>query len=190
MDIKFGKNIAAALGLGGNDETPVETTGDLSPRDAALQKKNKGHQAKFLPTGYARSVRRARSRARQTQLRKQAARQQRNVRQYEFELDTAGVLAGIYFGEVEANELQRRRITKRVTDQARNIAATEDDVTYAQALEQLETNLRNNRDKALELAKRREGDAAIRYLQSSRGIAALNRAEAKVDAATGHPVVG
>lgn len=142
MDINFGKSISDALGLG---KQHIETTGDLSPRDAALAAKKEGHRGTptTFPTGYFRTQRRIRTRARNADLARQSRQSMRIARQREDALNTAGQLARIHFGVVPSSLTHRLSIQARVHAQAENIRDHEG-IGYGKALEKVETAMRES----------------------------------------------
>jgi len=176
--IKFAQSVSEALGL--KKSSAAEAIGDLSPRDAALQAKNRGHRAATFPTGYARSVRRQRQRDRARQQKREQRNYLRNQQARADFYDTAGPLAEIYFGTRPVRPETRAAIVSRVEGQARKVVADtlaadpKAKITFSTALAQVEAGMRDNVDQFHALCAQRE-ERELRFrLGTKRGEAAVN----------------
>jgi len=181
---KFASDIAQKLGL------TTKVTGELVPtelrRDVGLGTQRTAHRiglqggkANEQPTGYARSIRRARHRdvdSQRAKARKRAMRKQQERADF---VDTAGPLADIYLnGSISGRPVGdnvRKRVTERVHNQAwamvaaENLADPKANLTFAAALKTIEGHLMSNLDiYRKQQAEREEADLRFR-LTTKRG---------------------
>lgn len=182
MHIGWASNIAEKLFS--KTESPQEFVGDQSARAAALdlKKKSAWKGLKQLPSGYGRSVRRARDRDIASQRRKQRRQTFRNTRERERFYDHAGQLARIYFGLIEVRPEVGARIAERVRSQARALSGREE-ISYRKALEKVEQSMRENLAQADQIAAQRLQRKQQSYLQSRRGTTAAKEAGVGIDRA-------
>ena len=193
--LKFATNIAEKLGL---TNTPDGRQVAQAKRDVGLASQRTAHRlglqgrkAGEQPTGYGRSIRRARERDQLKSRAKARANATRTQRERAVFYDTAGPLADIYLNGMVDGKPARpetiNHVTERVHGQARAMAAAEPGLTNEAALKTIEGHLLNNLDRYREQLREREATELKYRLATRRGQAAVNQ---RFDHATGHPVVG
>lgn len=139
MNITFGgKSIADAL---------RGTSEQISSFGQALKNKGAQPQVGERPTGYGRKIRRARQRADAAYDRKAARNRTRAQIREADKLETAGTLALIYFGEVEASDQVIAEVRRRVEDQAWALASAPGGPGPIEACDQVEASLRDSADR-------------------------------------------